>query len=327
MRKRRDLRLAEPRDPRLWQVTAWLSGLLLGCSASDVSPASDGLAIVGGEPAGWEQMQSTVAITDVDGNVQCSGTLIEPTTVLSAAHCFVFESEQVVMPARDFWVSAGGLQVDPTHVALVAVRSIRVHAGFRGLVERAGGALRTAELPVNDLALLGLETPVEGIEPTPPLPSARLDSVVQGTPLFIAGFGEGQRGETGLLNVATSPFQSRTATEFVVGGVGLPDTCYGDSGGPAYLTLDGSRFLLGASARGASNTGECGLGGIFTLVPAYEEWLRADAVDDLRPAGGEGCSISTSSVQPSDAGYPSLLVAAAAIGWARRRRALRRIRT
>jgi secreted trypsin-like serine protease len=67
------------------------------------------------------------------------------------------------------------------------------------------------------------------------------------------------------------------ATEFAAGAPFLDrDSCNGDSGGPAYVQVDGEWHLAGATSRAtASSLRPCGDGGIYTRIDAYEEWIRS----------------------------------------------------
>lgn len=62
------------------------------------------------------------------------------------------------------------------------------------------------------------------------------------------------------------------------------DTCGGDSGGPAFLFFaPGLYYLIGITSRGVSQFGECGAGGIYTLMsPRIVQWLQWTAKIELR---------------------------------------------
>jgi endonuclease G len=61
--------------------------------------------------------------------------------------------------------------------------------------------------------------------------------------------------------------------EFVAGGEGY-DSCNGDSGGPAYIIVDGQRKVAGLTSRGIKSTFRpCGDGGIYTRPDAHKDFL------------------------------------------------------
>ncbi|MGA7730135.1 MAG: trypsin-like serine protease [Chloroflexia bacterium] len=66
-------------------------------------------------------------------------------------------------------------------------------------------------------------------------------------------------------------------TEIVAGTRGLnTDTCTGDSGGPLYVEgADGRYYLLGATSRAtAGSVNTCGDGGIYTRVDKFVDWIK-----------------------------------------------------
>ena len=72
-------------------------------------------------------------------------------------------------------------------------------------------------------------------------------------------------------------FGCHKGLEIVAGGNGL-DSCNGDSGGPAYILLNGKRMLAGATSRATRNfTRPCGDGGIYTRVDKYLDWIKTNA--------------------------------------------------
>ncbi|NUY79281.1 trypsin-like serine protease [Flavobacterium sp. MAH-1] len=97
------------------------------------------------------------------------------------------------------------------------------------------------------------------------------------------GFGTKREVNVDITSIRRFPSQNLDADEvrygyesdleFVAGGKGF-DSCNGDSGGPAYIIVDGVRKLAGLTSRatdGASNP--CGEGGIYTRVDAFTEFI------------------------------------------------------
>ncbi|MEZ4463230.1 MAG: trypsin-like serine protease [bacterium] len=155
------------------------------------------------------------------------------------------------------------------------MRRFTVHPGFRpdggdGQFDAAGVGRE------DDIAVIVLEQPVADQAPTPILPAGLVDRLSPGLMLTIAGYGvtDLERAQRSLGHAA-----HRRDAPHPPGGVraagGRPgDTCNGDSGGPAYATIDGTRYLVGATSRGADDARvDCGDRGIYTLVPAYADWV------------------------------------------------------
>lgn len=59
--------------------------------------------------------------------------------------------------------------------------------------------------------------------------------------------------------------------EFIAGGA-EGDTCPGDSGGPAFITISGQKKLLGLTSR--NTPARCGKGTIFTRIDSKIKWIE-----------------------------------------------------
>jgi len=67
--------------------------------------------------------------------------------------------------------------------------------------------------------------------------------------------------------------------EFVAGGEGF-DSCNGDSGGPAYITVGGDRVAAGLTSRATETArNPCGDGGIYTRVDMHAAFIRRIAAN------------------------------------------------
>jgi hypothetical protein len=116
--------------------------------------------------------------------------------------------------------------------------------------------------------------------------------VETGTLLTISGYGlEDPDGQFyyEVLNIAETPYQFRSDYELVAGGGGAPDTCTGDSGGPAYLPIDGEMALVGVTSYNFDPQ-ICGGAGAYTLVPAYLDWIETELAAESASSERGGCS-------------------------------------
>ncbi|MFE9747260.1 S1 family peptidase [Saccharothrix saharensis] len=194
----------------------------------------------------------------------CSGTLVAPNVVLTAAHCVgqgcgkrVFFGDDVEFPDEGEVVGVRSAVVAPQYAS---------STGF------------------GDIAVLVLDESVD----VAPRKIARPGALDDATFVRVAGYGntdvQGKRGY-GIRRQVDVPLAGTSeeygadfATEFVAGAPFLDlDSCSGDSGGPAYVSVDGEWLLAGATSRaiGGKRVRRCGDGGVYTRVCEYEDWIRS----------------------------------------------------
>jgi len=238
----------------------------------------------------------------------CGGTLVDPTHVVTAAHCVLNAGADV--PPASFRVNTGfsrfnatpGSGGDPRPLSGDALQTRTVEAVRRhpGYALRAGGSGTLAEL-VNDVAVLTLSSPVRTDASTQPIGLADAGASPLGT-ARTAGYGLQADGGTadGLLYALDTPL-SDASTPLASGGTGglnalyavsqspVGSTCQGDSGGP--LVQNGR--LIGVVSSGPS----CGPGApsFYTNVAAPEvrEFLLGNDAPPAAPRGGEDVSLRT----------------------------------
>jgi secreted trypsin-like serine protease len=224
-------------------------------------------AIVGGAPAATEGVgRSVVTIVGSRGNF-CSGTLIAPDLVLSAAHC--------VGPEATYKIVEYGADRQPQ---LRDVKRVADHPGFDMKTMLAHRA--TA-----DVSLLQLAAPKPNPSPigAPSLPLAA------GQPFGIAGVGVTVRGDGKSGGVVRSADLVATgqpgtlqirlvdpASKGTSAGLGA---CTGDSGGPVFEQQQGRQVVIGliSWSTGPNNSGGCGgLTGVTPLT-LYRDWIAQTA--------------------------------------------------
>jgi hypothetical protein len=213
-------------------------------------------AITYGEPDNGRHPNVGMMVAEFDGVKDwiCSGTLISPTVFLSAAHCTAY-LEAVGIAPDAVWV---------TFDEVFDANTNTFHAGT--YVTHPGYGKSFANY--NDLAVIVLDAPVDGITPAllPPenyldqlgpqgLRDMRFTAVGYGAQERINGGGPPEFGPYGARRVAESGFNALNKSWLRLSQNPALDnggTCYGDSGGADFFGAgeDETEMLAGVTSTG-----------------------------------------------------------------------------
>lgn len=197
------------------------------------------------------------------GGFICTGTLIATNIIMTAAHCV--ETDQMVVVFSHNLV--GTLQAKDLNKVRPVVAKL-VHSKWTGQVQNKD---------TGDIALIKFK----GSAPLGYTPAVLLSSstfLVPGVLVQQAGFGldnpEMDTG-SGVLRTALVRIASNThsATEIVVDQRDGRGVCSGDSGGPGFLTIDGTFYVWGVASSVTLNP-KCREFGIYTNALSYRDWIR-----------------------------------------------------
>ncbi|WP_421943348.1 S1 family peptidase [Pedobacter sp.] len=201
---------------------------------------------------------------------KCSGVLISRELVITAGHCF--------LPFGEFEVA-----LDVTSLRSID-ESERVTVSDAILHPNYNHSSYS-----NDICLLRLSRPSK----TAPVNIATTNEIRASKRIQVVGFGShSNSGSLGFgikrevivpimsldredgtsLQQDSYKFAFNPKTEFVAGGQGF-GSCWGDSGGPAYIEVGGELKVAGITSRSASGQSNCTSGAIYIRLDKYQDFI------------------------------------------------------
>jgi secreted trypsin-like serine protease len=226
---------------------AWLGRFGLGLTLATGMPGTataQSAKIIGGTPTSdWP----AVGLLATTNSLVCTGTLVGIKWVLAAAHCFDGPSSQ--MPSR--FLTGPGIG----NLVLYRIRQVTRHPDY----DEQSGAFDIAVVELRDDTS---ESPF-AVRTVP------LDASIVGSPAVIAGYGQDEKGVVGFKRTADVSIATLETQQ--VGINGLPQGCFGDSGGPIFETSGSRPEILGVLK--SSTDPNCLDGGTYQRVDSVLSFL------------------------------------------------------
>lgn len=240
-----------------------------------------GQGIFGGEAVADDDavLRSTVAIVNLRyGQIVCTASLVSKNLVLTAGHCTT---------------------EDPRHLAILFTNKLpKTREQATASVTRKVIAGEThPQWPKNDfatdknwgdIALLRFEGELPANYAPVRLLSNKTLLAPQGE-AWLAGFGwtSGRlKTEAEGLNKTKVKIEDPdfSETELQMNQKNGTGACHGDSGGPAFIEVEGQLVLVGVTSRGHDDPNDtCEVFSLYSSVPAQMEWLKAAAINLQKP--------------------------------------------
>jgi MYXO-CTERM domain-containing protein len=199
-----------------------------------------------------------MTIPGQQGGALCTGEVISPHVILTAAHCTGGEDPTVtnatwqVFPGPDFSTA--------TAATLLPVKEAHFNPAF-DVNNLQGG---------NDVGVAILQNPIA----VTPLKMNRtpLDTSFDGQSVRFVGYGldnAAAQSGAGVKRQTTTTLADHTSLLLHFTD-GTHETCNGDSGGPAFMTINGQEVIVGLTSFGDVN---CAAGGFDTRVDAMLSFI------------------------------------------------------
>ena len=280
---------------------SWVSVIFLAIAAflpltAQAAPSLVQPKIIGGEDAA--ESPSWMAYffifnRETQQGSACGASLISTNWLVTAAHCVEEFGE------RDYeaYVAMDAVDLENDDVRIIQIDQVLIHPDYVAISDRG--------VPENDIALIRLSTPVTDLAPVDIINSIDLAQLVDDDAARIYGWGETGSGASAVLQFADVSFQTQDTCDAAWGGIvsessvcsidDVSAVCFGDSGGPMTVTVDGQEVLVGITSYGAADAdGNCVVGfpDVFMSPAYYFTWIAETvglvALDGNRDIGYVG---------------------------------------
>lgn len=228
--------------------------------------ATLGDGIVGGTEVQADDpiKQSIVAVYDAYEGQLCTGSLLPGNLVLTAAHC-IGQMDEAMFIFFD------------TKLTKISVR----RQADKIEVSPYWATRKSKDKDTGDVALIHFTGDVPaGYKPATFVSNANKKLLAKGAEVVLAGFGitNGVTGDgAGTLRVTKVKIEDPqfSSSEIKLNQTQGTGACHGDSGGPAYIQVNGKYYLWGVTSRGVDDEkNDCTQYSAYTNALYYKTWLN-----------------------------------------------------
>lgn len=248
--------------------------------------SNDGQIIGGTDATGEESFSKTVvSLYNVKVGSLCTASIYSEDMLITAAHCLDGPAEHMVVFFEKELKNDENLEA----------REVVAYEVSPLWEKRMNQMYDTGDIAVVKFAG-GLP---EGFRPAEVLKDDRL--LKNGGTTLLAGYGlsDGvKKTGSGRLRYVETKIQDidYSYTEVLIDQSQGKGACHGDSGGPAYIEVNGELYLWGVTSRGVNDrNNDCSVSAAYTNIPAYAQFIEL-AVKKLE-------SIPTEEDVPSASGF------------------------
>lgn len=208
---------------------------------------------------------------DASDGQYCSGALIAPSWILTAAHCVrTVKSQDVKIYEGSYSLLSGGQMVS------LAENGIIKNENYNG----------SESYPTNDIALLKLQSPITDIQPVPLITDSNASNFFTTNNVIISGWGEtvqnSPKGSDQLLyapvqtvpiSVCKNSFGNLIIDGMMCANSNNSDSCQGDSGGPVTVFGKDQKLYETGIVSWGIGCAQPKYPGVYTDISVYAKWI------------------------------------------------------
>lgn len=267
---------------------------LIACSSTDTAEASSSAnsAIIGGASDTGDPAVVEFEMDTASGSGGCTATFITTQVLLTAAHCVVDENDPTKIPDGATFKYNSNPTESPANWTTIQTSNVHFHPQYDGDA-------------AHDVAIAVLDLPAN----VTPIPINRnpLTQADVGKSIKIVGYGNNTtKSGFGIKRTANVTLRALAGDLVTIGNTGR-QACEGDSGGPAFMTINGVVTLI-ATDDIAATSADCQQGDNYQrtdlqldFIDQYTGTTTTDTGDPNAPFDPNADPSQVAATDPSQA--------------------------